>query len=154
MTASSTRRLRLLLLAPIVAALAAPALAAAAPAPVAITACRGGITSVELMEIAAYDVTFRNEARVAADEIRFGARYGRHEKRATFDVKGTFAPGVDVRRSVRRTVSGGLFSYTSDQNDCAVEYVHFTDGTSWSASGATAPRRSDARRRHNRPQAA
>jgi hypothetical protein len=99
--------------------------------PVAISVCSGGITSVELVEIASYDVTFRNTASVPADEIRFGARYGRHEKRAEFDVKGVFPPGTDVSRHVRRTVSGGLFGYVSDKNDCTVDYVHFTDGTAW-----------------------
>ncbi len=98
-TRDRMRRLRIASLAVLLPALAgalAPAALAAAPvpqAPVAITACRGGITSVELMEIAAYDVTLRNDGRVAADEIRWSARYGRHEKRATFDLKGTFAPG-------------------------------------------------------------
>ena len=107
--------------------------AAAGPvAPVAISACRGGITSIELVEIASYDVTLRNTAPVAADEIRFSARYGRHEKRAAFDLKEPFPPGVEVTKHVRRTVSGGLFAYRSDQNDCAVDYVHFTNGTSWS----------------------
>jgi hypothetical protein len=24
-----------------------------------------------------------------------------------------------------------MFAYVSDQNDCTVDYVHFTDGTSW-----------------------
>jgi hypothetical protein len=103
-----------------------------AAAPVSITACVGGIASVELVEIAAYDVTFRNAGTVPADEIRLSARYGRHETRARFDLKGTFAPGVDVTRHVRRTVSGGLFSYQSDRNDCDVDFVHFTNGTSWS----------------------
>ena len=126
-----------LLLALAAPALAAPALgsppAASAPAPVAISACRGGVASVELVEIATYDVTLRNTARVAADEIRFHARYGRHEKRATFDLKEPFAPNVDITRHVRRTVSGGLYGYMSDQNDCFVDYVHFVDGTSWAA---------------------
>ena len=103
----------------------------AAPAPVTISACKGGIASIELMEIATYDVTFRNTAAVPADEVRISARYGRHEKRATFDVKGLFAPGVDVNKHLRRTVSGGLYSYMSDTNDCFVDYVHFTNGSSW-----------------------
>jgi hypothetical protein len=110
--------------------------AAAAPAagqasPVTISACSGGITSIELVEIASYDVTFRNTVSVPADEVRFGARYGRHQKRAEFDLKEVFPPGTDVSRHVRRTVSGGLFSYVSDQNDCTVDYVHFTNGTTW-----------------------
>ena len=97
-----------------------------------ISVCSGGITSLELVEIASYDVTFRNRSAVAADEVRLSARYGRHEKRATFDVKGVFPPGADVSRHLRRTVNGGLFAYRSDQNDCFVDYVHFTDGSSWS----------------------
>lgn len=105
----------------------------AATAPVAIGACRGGIASVELVEIAAYDVTLRNTAAVAADEIKLSVRYGRRRRTAAFDVRGTFAPGVEVTRHLRRTVSGGLYSYESDSNDCSVDYVHFTDGTSWSA---------------------
>ena len=114
---------------------AAPAGAAdsrASAAPVTISACSGGISSVEFVEIASYDVTFRNRSSVSADEVRLSARYGRHEKRATFDVKGAFPPGMDVSRHLRRTVNGGLFGYRSDQNDCFVDYVHFTDGSSWS----------------------
>ncbi len=111
--------------------LLALAAAPAPPSPVAITACSGGIHSIELIEIASYDVTLRNTAAVAADEIRFSVRYGRHEKRATFDVKGAFPPNVDVSKHVRRTVNGGLFGFVSDQNDCNVDYVHFADGTSW-----------------------
>jgi hypothetical protein len=105
--------------------------AAPAPAPVTISACSGGIHSIEFVEIASYDVTLRNTTSVPADEVRFSARYGRHEKRATFDVKAPFPPGADVSRHVRRTVNGGLFAYVSDTNDCTVDYVHFTNGSSW-----------------------
>jgi hypothetical protein len=66
-----------------------------------------------------------------ADKIRLGARYGRHEKRATFVLKGPFPPGVDVSRHLRRTVNGGLFAYRSTQNDCFVDYVRFSNGTTW-----------------------
>ncbi len=113
---------------PLLLALAA---APVPPSPVAITTCSGGVHSIELIEIASYDVTLRNAAAVAADEVRFNVRYGRHEKRATFDVKGAFPPKTDVSKHVRRTVNGGLFGFVSDQNDCTVDYVHFTDGTSW-----------------------
>jgi len=110
-------------------ATAAPAAAQAAP--VTISVCSGGITSIEFVEIASYDVTLRNTASVPADEIRFHARYGRHEKHADFELKGVFPPGTDVSRHVRRTVSGGLFGYVSDQNDCTVDHVHFINGSSW-----------------------
>jgi len=100
-------------------------------APVTISVCSGGIHSIEFVEIASYDVTLRNTTSVPADEVRFSARYGRHEKRATFDVRAPFPPGADVSRHVRRTVNGGLFAYVSDTNDCTVDYVHFTNGGSW-----------------------
>jgi hypothetical protein len=106
---------------------------APAAAPVSVSACRGGIASVELVEIAAYDVTLRDTAVIAADEIKLSVRYGRRGKTADFDVRGTFAPATDVTRHLRRTVGGGLYSYESDTNDCRVDYVHFTDGTSWNA---------------------
>jgi hypothetical protein len=140
-------RLFAVLVASGVAALLVPGLAARAQgrpgevlstsAPVVISACRGGITSIELVEIASYDVTLRNTTPLPADEIRLSARYGRHEKRATFDLKEPFLPGVEVTKHVRRTVSGGLFAYRSDQNDCFVDYVHFTNGSSWSRPAAT-----------------
>jgi hypothetical protein len=117
----------------VLAASAAVALLAAAPvpAPVTISVCSGGIHSIEFVEIASYDVTLRNTTSVPADEVRFSVRYGRHEKRATFDVKAPFPPGTDVSRHVRRTVNGGLFAYVSDTNDCTVDYVHFANGSAW-----------------------
>jgi hypothetical protein len=105
---------------------------APSPAPVTISACSGGLSSFELVEIATYDVTFRNTAAVPADEVRLSALYGRRGKRATFDLTGLFPPSVDVSRHLRHTVSGGLYSFRSDKNDCVVDYVHFTDGSSWS----------------------
>ena len=128
--------LQRVLAAALAAGLAAAATAGAqaqttAQAPVTISRCSGGITSVELVEIASYDVTVRNTTAVPADRIGLSARYGRHEKRATFDLTGPFPPGVDVSRHLRRTVNGGLFGYRSDQNDCFIDSVHFADGTTW-----------------------
>ncbi len=100
-------------------------------APVTISVCSGGIRSFEFVEVASYEVTLRDVTTKQADEVRLSARYGRHERRATFDIKAAFAPGVDVKQRVRRTVNGGLYSYVTDENDCTIDYVHFTDGTSW-----------------------
>jgi hypothetical protein len=105
---------------------------APSPAPVTISTCSGGLSSCELVEIATYDVTFRNTASVAADRIRLSALYGRRGKRATFEITGLFPPGADVSRHLRHTVSGGLYSFRSDKNDCVIDFVHFTDGSSWS----------------------
>jgi hypothetical protein len=110
---------------------AQPAVAPPAP-PVIASSCSGGITSIELVEHAAYDVTFRNTTNVAADDLQLAIPYGRR-KVATFDVHTTFAPHVDVRQHLHKNLSGGLFAYTSDENNCEVRYVHFADGTSWSA---------------------
>src|ERR1700691_2610289 len=98
--------------------------APARPAPVTISTCSGGLSSFELVEIATYDVTFRNAGPVAADRIRLSALYGRRGKRATCDLTGVFPPGVDVSRHLRHTVSGGLYAFRSDKNDCVVDYVH------------------------------
>ena len=98
--------------------------------PVIASSCSGGITSIELVEHAAYDVTFRNTTNVAADDLQLAIPYGRR-KVATFDVHAAFAPHSDLRQHLHKNLSGGLFAYTSDQNNCEVRYVHFVDGTSW-----------------------
>ena len=98
--------------------------------PIMVSDCRGGIASIELVEIAGYNVTFRNTAAVTADEVDLAIPYGRR-KTATFDVRGTFPPNVDVQKALRKTVSGGLYAYESDKNTCNVQHVHFTDGTTW-----------------------
>ena len=108
---------------------------AAAPAasPVTVSDCRGGIDSLELMEIAAYDVTFRNLTAVPADLVRITIPYGRRKKSVTFDIRGTFAPNVDVTRALRKTIGIGVYAYEKKQNPCRVERVHFADGSTWSA---------------------
>lgn len=110
--------------------LAAATFAQTGGPPVAVSACSGGITSIELVELADYHVTVRDTANVAADEIRLAIPYGRR-RTATFDVRGVFPPNVDVAETLRKTLSGGLYAYDSSQNDCRIDYVHFIDGTSW-----------------------
>ncbi len=102
-------------------------------APVKITECKGGLAVVEFVELAAYDITFRNMSTVASDEIDVRINYGR-KKSATFKLKGQFSPQVDIKRRAQRTLGFGLYTYESDQNQCFVEYVHFVDGSSWRAA--------------------
>jgi hypothetical protein len=128
---------------PVASGVAALMLAAALPAggqpsnqpvsPVTATSCPGSITSIELVEHASYDVTFRNTSDVAADDVQLTIPYGRR-KVAKFDVRATFAPHADLVQHLHKNLSGGLFAYASDQNDCEVRYVHFVDGTSWGTS--------------------
>lgn len=102
-------------------------------APVTISACRGGIASLELIELAAYDVTLRNTANLTTDVIRLRIDYGRG-KTLTFDIKGTFSPNTDVKRRLSRTLGFGLYSYSSTANRCSVQYVHYINGSSWNQS--------------------
>ncbi|MDQ6931602.1 MAG: hypothetical protein M3160_00335 [Candidatus Eremiobacteraeota bacterium] len=95
-----------------------------------ITDCRGGVASIELVEVAAYDVTFRNTSSLSADEVRLTVRTHRN-KLLHFDLKGTFSPGIDVKRRVGKTLGLGLYSYSSSNNQCSIDWVHFVDGSSW-----------------------
>ena len=98
--------------------------------PVIVSSCSGGITSIELVEHAAYDVTFLNTTNVVADDLQLAIPYGRR-KVATFDVHAAFAPHSDVQQHLHKNLSGGLYAYTSNVNNCQVWYVHFVDGSSW-----------------------
>lgn len=108
---------------------AAPAWTQTSP-PISAASCRGGVTSIELTEHAAYDATFHNAAKVAADDIHVAIPYGRRRV-ALFDVESTFPPDADVSLHLHKNLSGGLFAYVSDDNACNVRYVHFVDGTTW-----------------------
>ncbi len=100
------------------------------PAPIVAVACRGGITSIELTEHASYDVTFRNEGAVAADDIHVAIPYGRRRV-ATFNVQQAFPTDAETTVHLHKNLPGGLFAYESDTNACHVRYVHFVDGTTW-----------------------
>ena len=100
-------------------------------APIVATSCTGGVTSIELTEHASYDASFRNDAGVAADEIRVAIPYGRRRV-ANFDVKQAFPPNAVVQVHLHENLPGGLYAYESDRNSCTVRYVHFVDGTQWS----------------------
>lgn len=118
------------------AAIAMLGLTAASPsaappdAPVSAMTCRGGVTSIELTEHAAYDATFVNTARVAADDIHVTIPYGRRRV-AAFNVAQPFPPGTPVAVHLHKNLAGGLYAYESSENTCRVRYVHFVDGTSW-----------------------
>jgi hypothetical protein len=116
----------LLALSLLAAGLAPPA----SNSPVVATSCVGGVTSIELVEHAAYDASFRNDAGVAADEIQVSIPYGRRRV-ATFDVKQSFPPHTVVPVHLHKNLAGGLYAYETDQNTCNVQYVHFVDGTQW-----------------------
>jgi hypothetical protein len=113
-----------------VAVLLAPHAARAAESPILVSDCRGGIASISLNEIGAYDVSFRNTSDVAADEIRFAIPYG-HQNVAIYDIKGRFQPRADMKKALRKQVGPGAFTSESAKNTCNVQYVHFVNGTTW-----------------------
>jgi hypothetical protein len=98
--------------------------------PVVATSCHGTITSLELVEHASYDATFRNTGTIGVDDIHVAIPYGR-TKIATFDVHDSFPPGADVMEHLHKNLSGGLFATSTNDNRCSVTYVHFVNGLSW-----------------------
>lgn len=100
------------------------------PPPIVVSDCRGGIANVQLLEIAAYDVTFRNVSNLQADVVRLVVAHG-PSKIATFEIRGTFLPNRDMRKALRKTVGRGTVAYESAQDTCKVQHVHFTNGKTW-----------------------
>jgi hypothetical protein len=71
---------------------------------------------------------FTNTTNVTADVIRFTVNEGPGNKAQTVTETGTFSPGVGIDREDTFASSS-----TKIQPSCTVTYVHFTDGTSWTA---------------------
>jgi hypothetical protein len=74
---------------------------------------------------------FTNTTGVPADVIRFTVNVGSGDKSQTVTEMGTFSPGVGIDRE-------DTFAASSPPMipSCTVTYVHFTDGTSWTAPGS------------------
>lgn len=72
-------------------------------------------------------MTFRNNAPVSANEVRFEVRQGQ-DVVAVSD-SGTFATGVDIAH--RFTNPNASFGSPWQSARVAVTYVHFTDGSTW-----------------------
>jgi hypothetical protein len=71
---------------------------------------------------------FTNTTNVTADVIRFIVDEGPGNQAQTVTETGTFSPGVGIDRE-----DSFASSSTSIPPTCTVTYVHFTDGTSWTA---------------------
>lgn len=73
---------------------------------------------------------FTNLGPVPADVVRFTVNLGRGNEHQTITETGTFAPGIGIDRM------HDLASYSAQvPPDCVISYVHFTNGTSWTAPG-------------------
>ena len=72
-------------------------------------------------------MTFRNNAPVTANEVRFQVRQGQ-DVVELFDV-GTFSTGVDITHKFANP--NAAFGAPWQSARASVTYVHFTDGSSW-----------------------
>lgn len=77
---------------------------------------------------------FTNEGPVAADIVRFTVYPGKGAKPQVITETGTFSPGVGIDREDNLGPNNLLLG--SGIPSCTVSYVHFTDGTSWTAPGS------------------
>jgi hypothetical protein len=73
-------------------------------------------------------VTFTNERRVPADEVSFTIEYGGRTER--FIDKGAFSPDVRIEHAFNGFYDANYRGPTPTR--CGVDYVHFSDGSSWS----------------------
>ncbi len=74
---------------------------------------------------------FTNRSAVTADVVRFTVYVGTGSKPLTITESGTFSPGVAIDRE---DTLGSRNSLTRPVTpSCTVSYVHFTDGSSWTA---------------------
>jgi hypothetical protein len=71
---------------------------------------------------------FTNTTNVTADVIRFTVNEGPGNQAQTVTETGTFSPGVGIDRE-----DSFASPSTAIPPACTVTYVHFTDGTSWTA---------------------
>ena len=134
---------RLLLATAALAATAQPSVAnaqdiagpqAALTAPVAITYVRVADLKSDEGRRGAIYLSYRNEGSVAADDVRFVIRHGQ----ATAQVRdlGLFSPNVRIDHHF---TGGSAMQWDAGSSTSAsVVYVHFVNGTSWSAVGNTA----------------
>jgi hypothetical protein len=108
------------------------AVAQSAAAPVTLTGCH--VTHSKGSANATFHVQYMNNGKVAVDEIRFTTDFGSGNKPRTFTDKGTFAPGTMIMRSFNLTTHSHVG--IPSKPECTLQYVHFTDGTSWHAPSA------------------
>jgi hypothetical protein len=108
------------------------ALAQSAPAPVSLSGCH--VTHSKGSANPTFHVQYMNNGKVAVDEIRFTTDFGSGNKPRTFTDKGTFAPGTMIMRSFNLAAHSHVGIPSKPR--CTLQYVHFSDGTSWDAPSA------------------
>jgi hypothetical protein len=108
---------------------------ATSTAPVAITYVRVADLKSDEGRRGTIYLSYRYQESVAADDVRFAIRHGQ----ATAEVRdlGLFSPSARIDH---RFAGGSVMQWGAGSSSSAsVVYVHFVNGTSWSALG-NAPR--------------
>ena len=103
------------------------ALAASSSDPIRIDDCH--ILNSRFYAHRSLALTFTNRRTIAADEVRFTITYAGTMTRVTDT--GTFSPGVGIHHGFDAFPSALYYYYGFWPKDCAVEYVHYSDGSSW-----------------------
>ena len=106
--------------------------AQSALAPVSLSGCH--VSHAKGSANPVFHVQYMNNGKTAVDEIRFTTDFGTGNKPRTFTDKGTFAPGTPIMRAFNLSVHSHVGLPSKPQ--CTLQYVHFSDGTSWHAQGA------------------
>lgn len=78
------------------------------------------------------EIKFTNESEKTANIVRFGI----HMEGETASIRdvGSFAPGITIHHKFRDFSGRTKFIFSSEpQPKCSVQYVKFTDGSTWSA---------------------
>jgi hypothetical protein len=113
----------------------AAALPGAGPAPLRVTACRlsvehhGPRGSVEQVVV----VSFANDRDTPADVARFTVANAGGVAKA-FTARGSFTKGVLIADRILPAEALRGESSGTPTSDCALTYVHFVDGSSWTAA--------------------
>jgi len=105
--------------------------------PVQLESCRLGTRGGELMaKTGDLEIQFTNEGAVAADLIRFRVKWSEDDTAYIRD-QGKFSPGVTVTHKFKQS-RGQLTSplFSKPHIRCAIETVHFVDGTVWTNPNA------------------
>jgi hypothetical protein len=110
------------------ASLAGPALAVEhVRSPVAVGLCL--VTHRKGAHSALFHIRYENSAAIAANLVRVAVDFGPGNHPQSFTETGLFSPGTQIAKEV--TLAAHAHQGVPATPTCAVEYVQFIDGTSW-----------------------
>lgn len=99
--------------------------------PIAVNDCSFsyGDQNAVLKNVNGIRIEFTDESAKTADLVTFSTTSPLGD--ATVRDVGTFTPGTEIRHNFRQYTSSNVWAPVNPPLNCAVEAVHFTDGTVW-----------------------